>query len=147
VPDERPLSYPRPDEAGIQNGDAHGNHPVQQNPIELVTVKSRPNDKPAKQKRVFTPEEFMAIAEELPEPYRTMVYIAGCLGLRVSDFVGLQWWDIDFEPRNHRPAQGGFAERRQGEDQEVGGDAPTRSTDGDHPARLPSRSRQRTKTD
>jgi len=71
--------------------------PYQQNPMELVTVKSRPNDKPAKQKRVFTPEEFMAIAEKLPGPYRTMIYVAGCLGLRVSEIVGLQWWDIDFE--------------------------------------------------
>src|SRR6266568_1622582 len=69
----------------------------QRNPMELVTVKSRPTDKPANEKRVFTPEEFMAIANELPEPYRTMAYIAGCLGLRVSEIVGLQWWDIDFE--------------------------------------------------
>jgi integrase len=32
-----------------------------------------------------------------PEPYRTMAYVAGCLGLRVSEIVGLQWGDIDFE--------------------------------------------------
>ena len=39
----------------------------------------------------------MEMAEELREPYRTMAYIAGCLGLRVSEIIGLQWWDIDFE--------------------------------------------------
>jgi integrase len=30
------------------------------------------------------------------EPYRTMVLIAGCLGLRVSEIVALQWRDFDF---------------------------------------------------
>ena len=30
------------------------------------------------------------------EPFRTMVLIAGCLGLRVSEIVALQWRDFDF---------------------------------------------------
>ena len=33
----------------------------------------------------------------IPEPYRTMVVIAQCLGLRVSEILGLQWRDLDFE--------------------------------------------------
>jgi len=33
----------------------------------------------------------------LKEPYRTMVLIAQCLGLRVSKIVGLKWGDIDFD--------------------------------------------------
>jgi integrase len=30
------------------------------------------------------------------EPFRTMVLLAGCLGLRVSDIVGLKWCDFRF---------------------------------------------------
>jgi integrase len=30
------------------------------------------------------------------EPFRTMVLVAGCLGLRVSEIVALQWGDFDF---------------------------------------------------
>ena len=33
------------------------------------------------------------------EPYRTMVLIAQCLGLRVSEIMGLQWGDFDFKKR------------------------------------------------
>jgi integrase len=47
---------------------------------------------------VLTPEEFRALLAELTaEPYRTMVILAGCLGLARSEFVGLKWADIDFE--------------------------------------------------
>jgi integrase len=30
------------------------------------------------------------------EPFRTMVLVAGCLGLRVSEIVALRWQDFDF---------------------------------------------------
>lgn len=33
----------------------------------------------------------------LEEPYRTMVIIAMCLGLRVSEILALKWPDFDFE--------------------------------------------------
>src|SRR6201981_3038204 len=32
-----------------------------------------------------------------PEPFRTMVVIAICLGLRVSEILGLQWGDISWK--------------------------------------------------
>ena len=35
--------------------------------------------------------------EQLPEPYNTLVLVAPCLGLRVSEIVGLQWGDFDWE--------------------------------------------------
>ncbi len=65
------------------------------NPIALVRVKDA--SKRLKQPRNLTPEEFQTIAYSVPEPFRTMVFIAGGLGLRVSEIVGLQWQDFDFE--------------------------------------------------
>lgn len=40
---------------------------------------------------VLTPEEFQALLDELTEPYRTMVILAGCLGLARSEFIALKW--------------------------------------------------------
>ena len=37
------------------------------------------------------------LVSAIKEPYRTMVMIAGSLGLRVSEIMGLQWSDFDFE--------------------------------------------------
>lgn len=61
------------------------------NPIELV----RQSPKRAKTPRRLTIEEFRALLLELPEPYETMAILAGCLGLRISEILGLQWADID----------------------------------------------------
>jgi integrase len=61
------------------------------NPIELVRQSSRR----AKTPRRLTIEEFRALLSELSEPYRTMAILAGCLGLRISEILGLQWTDID----------------------------------------------------
>jgi integrase len=46
---------------------------------------------------VLTAEEFHKLLPHIREPYRTMVLIAGCLGFRASEIVGLQWGDFDFE--------------------------------------------------
>lgn len=69
---------------------------VQQNPISLVRITATPDEEEVV-KRVLTPEEFEAIVNEIVEPYRTMVLVAGCLGLRVSEILGLQWGDFDWE--------------------------------------------------
>jgi len=45
---------------------------------------------------VLTPKEFQALLKELDEPYRTMVILAGCLGLACSEFIGLKWSDFDW---------------------------------------------------
>ena len=65
------------------------------NPISLVRVKG--GSKRLKHPRILGPEEFGRLAACVKEPYRTMVMVAGCLGLRVSEIVGLQWGDFDFE--------------------------------------------------
>jgi integrase len=65
------------------------------NPMALVEVPgaSRRLRKPI----ILTAEQYFAVLELLPEPYRTMVTVAQCLGLRVSEVVALQWQDINFD--------------------------------------------------
>jgi len=46
---------------------------------------------------VLTPNDFESLLRLIREPYRTMVLVAGCLGLRVSEIVALKWGDFDFE--------------------------------------------------
>ena len=70
---------------------------IDKNPIKLVRVKG--GTKRLKTPRVLAPEEFYSLLPSIREPYRTMVLIAGCLGLRVSEIVALQWRDFDFPGR------------------------------------------------
>jgi integrase len=65
------------------------------NPIGLVRVKNctRRRQRPT----ILTVESFQAIVSALKEPYRTMVIIAQCLGLRVSEIAALKWNDFDFD--------------------------------------------------
>ena len=46
---------------------------------------------------MLTPDEFEPLLPLIREPYRTMVLVAGCLGLRVSEIMALKWADFDFE--------------------------------------------------
>jgi integrase len=62
------------------------------NPIDLV----RQSSKRTKIPRVLTAEEFNKLLNELAEPHKTMVLVAGCLGLRISEILGLRWGDIDW---------------------------------------------------
>jgi integrase len=63
-----------------------------QNPIDLVRQSAERLEEP----RVLAPTQFKALVGELQEPYRTMVLVAGCLGLRASELVGLKWGDVDW---------------------------------------------------
>jgi integrase len=63
------------------------------NPISLVRQSTPRKGIP----RVLTPKEFKALLKELTEPYKTMVLLAGCLGLRASELMALQWGDIDWD--------------------------------------------------
>jgi integrase len=64
------------------------------NPIKLVRVKG--GTKRLKTPRVLTPQQFELLLPLIREPFRTMVLVAGCLGLRVSEIVALRWSDFDF---------------------------------------------------
>jgi integrase len=66
---------------------------VSNNPIELVRQSSRRLRIP----RVLTAVEVRLLLEQLAEPYHTMVLVAACLGLRVSEIIGLQWGDFDWD--------------------------------------------------
>jgi len=67
---------------------------IDKNPIKLVRVKG--GTKRLKTPRVLAPEQFHSLLPLIREPYRTMVLIAGCLGLRVSEIVASQWAISDF---------------------------------------------------
>ena len=64
---------------------------VSSNPIELVRQSGRRQKTP----RRLTIEELRRLLAELEQPYNTMAILAGCLGLRVGEILGLQWGDID----------------------------------------------------
>ena len=65
---------------------------ISNNPIDLVRQSARRRAVP----RVLTPAEFCALVTNLKQPYRLMVLVAGCLGLRASEVIGLQWHDFDW---------------------------------------------------
>jgi len=68
--------------------------PLGRNPMELVEIKDV--TKRQKPPRVLTHDEFWNLVKFLQEPYRTMVLVAQCLGLRISEGMALQWSDFDF---------------------------------------------------
>jgi len=67
----------------------------QRNPMQLVEVKGI--SKRRKRPIVLTVEHFYQILELLPQPYRTMMVVAQCTGLRAEEVLALEWQDIDFE--------------------------------------------------
>ena len=63
------------------------------NPIDLVRQRGGRRCIP----RVLAAGEIRLLLEQLGEPYRTMVLVAACLGLRASEIMGLQWGDFNWE--------------------------------------------------
>ena len=68
---------------------------VQRNPMELVKLKG--SSKRLKKPQILTPEEFQQLVSVLRDPYRTMVIVAMCTGMRVSEVLALRWEHIDFK--------------------------------------------------
>jgi integrase len=62
------------------------------NPIALVRQSGGRRTIP----RILTVQEIKLLLPQLDEPYRTMVLMAACLGLRASEIIGLQWSDFDW---------------------------------------------------
>jgi len=65
------------------------------NPVALVRVKDC--TKRLKRPRILTVEQLCSLTPFLKQPFRLMVTVAQCLGLRVSEILALQWGDFDFE--------------------------------------------------
>jgi len=68
--------------------------PIDRNPMDLVEVKGV--GKRAKKPIVLEADQCLTLISFLPEPYRTMVLVAICTGLRVSEILALRWSRIDF---------------------------------------------------
>jgi integrase len=70
---------------------------IGKNPVALVRVKDA--SKRLKRPKVLEVGQFVEMLKYLVEPYRTMVIFAQCTGLRISEILGLQWSDFNFEDR------------------------------------------------
>ncbi|MEI9979096.1 MAG: site-specific integrase [Edaphobacter sp.] len=65
------------------------------NPVEIVKIKDV--TKVQKEAIVLTPELFREVVLRLPEHVNMIAMTAACLGLRVSEALGLKWEDIDWK--------------------------------------------------
>ena len=62
--------------------------------MELVTIQG--STKRQEEPRVLTREQFHKLLEQIDEePFRTMVLMDMCLGLRCSELLALKWLDFD----------------------------------------------------
>jgi integrase len=63
------------------------------NPVKFVTQSSKSNYRAV----LVSPEQAFQIMAELEDPYRMLVYLVAVTGLRISEALGLQWRDLDYE--------------------------------------------------
>jgi integrase len=70
--------------------------PMQRNPMGLIEVKGR--RKRVRTLTLLTGKQFRDLIadKELCEHVRVMIQVAMCLGLRISEILGLRWEDVDF---------------------------------------------------
>ena len=68
---------------------------LNRNPMQLVEIKGI--SKRLRKPLILTVEQYFRLLDLLPEPYRTMVVVAQCLGLRAEEVLALHWSDIDFD--------------------------------------------------
>jgi integrase len=70
-----------------------GGMDIQRNPISLIRIKGDPRK--TRQQTILTVEQYHAL-RELTEPHVSMmIMLAMCLGLRISEVLGLRWEHID----------------------------------------------------
>jgi integrase len=68
---------------------------LQRNPVDVV--KLRGTSKRQKKPQILSPEKFQELLVHLRDPQRTMVTVAMCTGMRVSEILALRWEHINFE--------------------------------------------------
>lgn len=67
---------------------------IARNPMSLVVNKGA--SKRVRRARSLTAEQFGVLLPQLHEPFATMSLLCVCLGLRISEALGLRWSDIDW---------------------------------------------------
>ena len=65
--------------------------------VEMDLVEVKGISKRKKCPCVLQVRDAWQILDELAQPYRTIVLIALCFGLRISEILGLRWTDFDFK--------------------------------------------------
>jgi len=71
---------------------------MQRNPMDLIRIEG--GTLTDKDPLILTPEQFGRLLQQIvTEPYRTMVLVAMCLGLRRSEIAGLKWSDFNWVDR------------------------------------------------
>src|ERR1035441_10921940 len=71
---------------------------MQRNPMDLIRVQG--GTLTDKEPLILTPGQFGGLLQQIViEPYRTMVLVAMCLGLRRSEISGLKWSDFNWVDR------------------------------------------------
>jgi len=63
------------------------------NPVAFVTQSSKTNYRAV----LVHPEQAYQIMMQLDDPYRTLVFVVAVTGLRISEALGLQWRDLDYQ--------------------------------------------------
>ncbi len=77
-----------------KSGQRYGLIPRRQecNPLHFVRCKTTSSY----EAMIITPAQAFAVLMNLPDPERTLTLLAAATGLRISECLGLQWWDVDF---------------------------------------------------
>ncbi len=65
------------------------------NPVEIVKIRNVTMRR--KESVVLSPDQFRAVVRHLPEYVNLISITMGCLGLRVSEALGLKWEDFDWK--------------------------------------------------
>lgn len=65
------------------------------NPMTLIEIRGASKRK--RKPQILTVEQCSELRSSLPQPYRTMVLVAQCTGLRISEILALKWGDVDLE--------------------------------------------------
>ena len=63
------------------------------NPVKFVTQSSKSNYRAV----IVSPEQAFQIMMELKDSCRTLVFLVAVTGLRISEALGLQWRDLDYQ--------------------------------------------------
>lgn len=66
---------------------------VERNPMQLVRVKG--STKRQKPLTILTIDQFKKLVKALSSPFDLVVFMTGCLGLRISEALALKWSDVN----------------------------------------------------